>query len=250
MFRFPEQMHIGLEPKQWYLSSSWGSYMLMFFITYFCKTRLCFPCPILPSKLHCLFPCWSSNWYTPFLIFSFLLLLSFHLQSQLPLVGNPAPDFEAEAVFDQEFIKVNITYWPEIYDQSYCTFICKEKNLNAFFYCGSCCCCYYHLMSDFKMSLYLSFLSFFLFIIVPLLSGQVYPSYSFTDMEKKNKFYSFVLWKWHSLHLKIGILNLFPLYLCFHLAIHFLNHLIVYNHKVALLVSSSFRKSLNGQEIT
>ncbi|MQL81199.1 hypothetical protein Taro_013657 [Colocasia esculenta] len=25
--------------------------------------------------------------------------------SQLPLVGNPAPDFEAEAVFDQEFIK-------------------------------------------------------------------------------------------------------------------------------------------------
>ena len=28
------------------------------------------------------------------------------LQSELPLVGNIAPDFEAEAVFDQEFIKV------------------------------------------------------------------------------------------------------------------------------------------------
>lgn len=27
-------------------------------------------------------------------------------QSELPLVGNTAPDFEAEAVFDQEFIKV------------------------------------------------------------------------------------------------------------------------------------------------
>jgi peroxiredoxin 2/4 len=25
----------------------------------------------------------------------------------LPLVGNKAPDFEAEAVFDQEFIKVH-----------------------------------------------------------------------------------------------------------------------------------------------
>lgn len=29
------------------------------------------------------------------------------LKSELPLVGNAAPDFEAEAVFDQEFIKVN-----------------------------------------------------------------------------------------------------------------------------------------------
>ncbi|XXG88522.1 hypothetical protein AAC387_Pa12g0714 [Persea americana] len=29
--------------------------------------------------------------------------------SQLPLVGNPAPDFEAEAVFDQEFIKVKLS---------------------------------------------------------------------------------------------------------------------------------------------
>jgi len=27
-------------------------------------------------------------------------------QSELPLVGNAAPDFEAEAVFDQEFINV------------------------------------------------------------------------------------------------------------------------------------------------
>lgn len=27
-------------------------------------------------------------------------------QSELPLVGNVAPDFEAEAVYDQEFIKV------------------------------------------------------------------------------------------------------------------------------------------------
>jgi peroxiredoxin (alkyl hydroperoxide reductase subunit C) len=27
-------------------------------------------------------------------------------QGELPLVGNKAPDFEAEAVFDQEFIKV------------------------------------------------------------------------------------------------------------------------------------------------
>lgn len=31
----------------------------------------------------------------------------FFLQSELPLVGNLAPDFEAEAVFDQEFIKVH-----------------------------------------------------------------------------------------------------------------------------------------------
>lgn len=28
------------------------------------------------------------------------------VQSELPLVGNVAPDFEAEAVFDQEFINV------------------------------------------------------------------------------------------------------------------------------------------------
>lgn len=45
----------------------------------------------------------------PLFFLSFLSLLS-HTQSQLPLVGNPAPDFEAEAVFDQEFIKVNVTY--------------------------------------------------------------------------------------------------------------------------------------------
>ncbi|XP_023528816.1 2-Cys peroxiredoxin BAS1, chloroplastic-like [Cucurbita pepo subsp. pepo] len=31
------------------------------------------------------------------------------LQSELPLVGNIAPDFEAEAVFDQEFIKVKLS---------------------------------------------------------------------------------------------------------------------------------------------
>ncbi|MQM08103.1 hypothetical protein Taro_040950 [Colocasia esculenta] len=31
--------------------------------------------------------------------------------SQLPLVGNPAPDFEAEAVFDQEFIKFSHLAW-------------------------------------------------------------------------------------------------------------------------------------------
>ncbi|KAG4114055.1 hypothetical protein ERO13_D12G022150v2 [Gossypium hirsutum] len=30
-------------------------------------------------------------------------------ESELPLVGNPAPDFEAEAVFDQEFIKVKLS---------------------------------------------------------------------------------------------------------------------------------------------
>ncbi|CAI0462664.1 unnamed protein product [Linum tenue] len=30
-------------------------------------------------------------------------------QSELPLVGNVAPDFEAEAVFDQEFIKVKLS---------------------------------------------------------------------------------------------------------------------------------------------
>ncbi|KAF8397961.1 hypothetical protein HHK36_016887 [Tetracentron sinense] len=29
--------------------------------------------------------------------------------SELPLVGNQAPDFEAEAVFDQEFIKVKLS---------------------------------------------------------------------------------------------------------------------------------------------
>ncbi|MCI30099.1 2-cys-peroxiredoxin, partial [Trifolium medium] len=30
------------------------------------------------------------------------------LQGELPLVGNAAPDFEAEAVFDQEFIKKSL----------------------------------------------------------------------------------------------------------------------------------------------
>ncbi|KAI3471749.1 hypothetical protein Pfo_028402 [Paulownia fortunei] len=29
--------------------------------------------------------------------------------SELPLVGNTAPDFEAEAVFDQEFVKVKLS---------------------------------------------------------------------------------------------------------------------------------------------
>lgn len=35
------------------------------------------------------------------------IVLLLILQSELPLVGNVAPDFEAEAVFDQEFIKVD-----------------------------------------------------------------------------------------------------------------------------------------------
>ncbi|PKA58329.1 2-Cys peroxiredoxin BAS1-like, chloroplastic [Apostasia shenzhenica] len=34
---------------------------------------------------------------------------SFSVNACLPLVGNPAPDFEAEAVFDQEFIKVKLS---------------------------------------------------------------------------------------------------------------------------------------------
>ena len=42
------------------------------------------------------------------------------LQSELPLVGNVAPDFEAEAVFDQEFIKV-ILYGLGF---GYCLFLC------------------------------------------------------------------------------------------------------------------------------
>ncbi|KAK8928328.1 hypothetical protein KSP39_PZI017849 [Platanthera zijinensis] len=33
----------------------------------------------------------------------------FCVNASLPLVGNPAPDFEAEAVFDQEFIKVKLS---------------------------------------------------------------------------------------------------------------------------------------------
>ncbi|XP_077235646.1 2-Cys peroxiredoxin BAS1, chloroplastic-like [Tasmannia lanceolata] len=33
----------------------------------------------------------------------------FSVNATLPLVGNPAPDFEAEAVFDQEFIKVKLS---------------------------------------------------------------------------------------------------------------------------------------------
>ncbi|KAH1258845.1 2-Cys peroxiredoxin BAS1-like, chloroplastic [Glycine max] len=37
------------------------------------------------------------------------ILDSSSLKSKLPLVGNTAPDFEAEAVFDLEFIKVFIT---------------------------------------------------------------------------------------------------------------------------------------------
>lgn len=32
------------------------------------------------------------------------------MQSEFPLVGNVAPDFEAEAVFDQEFVKVYCVY--------------------------------------------------------------------------------------------------------------------------------------------
>lgn len=43
-------------------------------------------------------------------------------QSELPLVGNPAPDFEAEAVFDQEFIKV-----------SYVDIVLKYRHLNKNF---------------------------------------------------------------------------------------------------------------------
>nr|VDD20769.1 unnamed protein product [Brassica rapa] len=35
--------------------------------------------------------------------------LSSSIQDDLPLVGNKAPDFEAEAVFDQEFIKVKLS---------------------------------------------------------------------------------------------------------------------------------------------
>ena len=35
-----------------------------------------------------------------------MLTFMFFLQGELPLVGNQAPDFEAEAVFDQEFITV------------------------------------------------------------------------------------------------------------------------------------------------
>ncbi|KAL8245360.1 hypothetical protein R6Q59_011618 [Mikania micrantha] len=34
---------------------------------------------------------------------------AFVVKSSLPLVGNQAPDFEAEAVFDQEFIKVKLS---------------------------------------------------------------------------------------------------------------------------------------------
>ncbi|KAL0910494.1 hypothetical protein M5K25_021482 [Dendrobium thyrsiflorum] len=30
-------------------------------------------------------------------------------EEMLPLVGNPAPDFEAEAVFDQEFVQVKLS---------------------------------------------------------------------------------------------------------------------------------------------
>ena len=32
------------------------------------------------------------------------------MQSELPLVGNVAPDFEAEAVFDQEFVQVTLLH--------------------------------------------------------------------------------------------------------------------------------------------
>lgn len=39
-----------------------------------------------------------------------IYLFFFVLKSEVPLVGNTAPDFEAEAVFDQEFIKVFIYY--------------------------------------------------------------------------------------------------------------------------------------------
>ncbi|KAL6005405.1 hypothetical protein ACLOJK_005972 [Asimina triloba] len=42
--------------------------------------------------------------------------------SQLPLVGNKAPDFEAEAVFDQEFIKVKLSDY------------IGKKNVILFFY--------------------------------------------------------------------------------------------------------------------
>jgi len=42
------------------------------------------------------------------LAFICVLIFYFSLsKSELPLVGNAAPDFEAEAVFDQEFIKVD-----------------------------------------------------------------------------------------------------------------------------------------------
>ena len=43
-------------------------------------------------------------------IWVFFFFFFERVQGELPLVGNVAPDFEAEAVFDQEFIKVDYEF--------------------------------------------------------------------------------------------------------------------------------------------
>ena len=49
-------------------------------------------------------------------VFIYLFLFS---QSKLHLVGNVAPDFEAEAVFDQEFITVLILIYFDFFFVAY-----------------------------------------------------------------------------------------------------------------------------------
>ncbi|KHN02180.1 2-Cys peroxiredoxin BAS1-like, chloroplastic [Glycine soja] len=51
----------------------------------------------------------SSSLKVVSIVLEFLRVCWSLLFSELPLVGNTAPDFEAEAVFDQEFIKVKLS---------------------------------------------------------------------------------------------------------------------------------------------
>ncbi|KAH0934105.1 hypothetical protein HID58_011222, partial [Brassica napus] len=59
------------------------------------------PKPLFPLKVH--------NFIDILFIGLLGLCRLFPLKDDLPLVGNKAPDFEAEAVFDQEFIKVKLS---------------------------------------------------------------------------------------------------------------------------------------------
>jgi hypothetical protein len=45
-------------------------------------------------------------------------------------VGLPAPDFEAEAVFDQEFIKVKLSDYQYVFSPLFCTLLRRKFVLN------------------------------------------------------------------------------------------------------------------------
>ena len=65
---------------------------------------------LLMKKLSAVFKLFFVNRYYVWLIILFNRRFLLIWQGEFPLVGNVAPDFQAEAVFDQEFINVSILY--------------------------------------------------------------------------------------------------------------------------------------------